>query len=258
MVNTNPVIGLCLPEWVLPRDPFAPGFVTIAHPVPDPVQLSTSAPTLSPPEVHLLTADSITCIRDRRVVVSLARLTLAEGECIELRGANGSGKTTLLRALCGLLPCEGKVQCHVRIAFVGHRNGNAGLLTPIENLRWHRQLQDAPVDDEQLLDALARVGLLRAAGKPVQQLSQGQQRRLALARLLLSDAKVWLLDEPHAALDVAASALLDELLNTHCQEGGAVLVSSHAPLAVATRVIDLSTDDLSADHRSADSAQAAA
>lgn len=189
----------------------------------------------------------------------MARLTLAAGEWVELRGANGSGKTTLLRALCGLLPREGKIQCRGRIAFVGHRNGNAGLLTPLENLRWHRRLHDVPAIDAELLDALEHVGLLRAAAQPVQQLSQGQQRRLALARLLLSDAEVWLLDEPYAALDVAASGLLDELLAAHCRKGGAALVSSHSPLALANRVIDLSWDDFpSAGRTAADSAQAVA
>lgn len=173
-------------------------------------------------------------------MVSLAGLSLSPGDLVELRGANGSGKTTLLRALAGLFPFEGSVEVHAPVAFVGHRNGNSGLLTPLENLVWHLQLQGLPDSQETVLEALQRTGLLAAARQPVQHLSQGQQRRLALARLLLTNAPVWLLDEPHAALDRAGQTLLDDLLVAHCQTGGAVLVSSHSPLVVATRVIDLS------------------
>ncbi len=189
----------------------------------------------------LLRAAPITCVRERRTIVALDELALAAGDLVELRGANGSGKTTLLRALAGLFPCEGAVDRSAKLAFVGHRNGNSGLLTALENLRWHQSLSGEPEDTGQALDALDRVGLLRSANKPVHHLSQGQQRRLALARLVLCDARVWLLDEPHAALDAAGQMLMDELLVAHAGEGGAALVSSHAPLGIATRVIDLST-----------------
>lgn len=198
-------------------------------------------PSQPSPDI-LLHASRIACVRARRTVVSLCDLSLAAGELVELRGANGSGKTTLLRALAGLFPFEGAVEILAPVAFVGHRNGNTGLLTAMENLVWHLQLQGLPVTPGTVLDALQRTGLLGTARQPVQQLSQGQQRRLALARLLLTRAPVWLLDEPHAALDRAGQRLLDGLLVAHCQAGGAVLVSSHTPLAVATRVIDLSPD----------------
>lgn len=194
----------------------------------------------NPSPAPLLKASPIACVRARRVVVALDELSLAAGDLVELRGANGSGKTTLLRALAGLFPFEGSVGVHAPVAFVGHRNGNSGLLTAIENLLWHLHLQGLPASSGAVLDALQRTGLLSAARQPVQHLSQGQQRRLALARLLLGRATVWLLDEPHAALDRAGQTLLDDLLVAHCRSGGAVLVSSHTPLAVATRVIDLS------------------
>lgn len=199
----------------------------------------------------LLRASDLSCARDQRVLFTLDTFALEAGDCVELRGANGSGKTTLLRALAGLFPYTGEVIRQAKPAFIGHRNGNSGLLTALENLRWHAGLTGVTGNEDQirsaLLDALERVGLLRAAGRLAHQLSQGQQRRLALARLLVGNrigdrvgnVRLWLLDEPYTALDASGASLVDELLKAHCADGGAALIASHSPLLSATRVLVL-------------------
>ena len=166
---------------------------------------------------------------------------LNPGQVLELRGANGSGKTTLLRVLAGLAPLSGgelfwnehplrpgDEKHAARMAYLGHLNGLSTELSASENLRFSQQLgggADAGT-------ALHTWGLDTAAEQPVRYLSQGQRRRLALARVWLAQRTLWLLDEPCAALDSAGEALFDTQLSAHLQAGGMAVVATHRSLTV--------------------------
>jgi heme exporter protein A len=177
------------------------------------------------------------------------------GEALLVTGGNGSGKTTLLRVLAGLLQAGdgelqwcGEVRTHLptgHIALVGHLPGHKADLGGLDNLRFAVGLHGcrrgaAPVS------ALASVGLAGFEDVPAGRLSAGQRKRLALARLLLSPAQLWLLDEPYANLDRDGMTLVDRLLTKHLNEGGAALITTHgayAPPPVRTRTLLLELRD---------------
>ncbi len=167
----------------------------------------------------------LACTRGGRRLFGGFGLTLAAGGCTEIRGANGSGKSTLLRIAAGLFAdYSGAVEaapCH----YLGHRNGVSALLSPLENLKPYARLGGVAVRE-----ALVRVGLQNQLTALSGQLSQGQQRRVGLARLLLGDKPLWLLDEPLTALDVDGCRLVRELIEAHCGRGGAVLCATHQAL----------------------------
>ncbi len=172
-----------------------------------------------------LKVEDIACGYGAADIFSGLSFTLAMGEILQVTGRNGSGKTTLLRLLAGTKSCEyGHVAWaqEARIAVLGHRNGIKAELSPLENLSLY-----AP-DKKECAAALERLGLERAHHrKPCYMLSAGQQRKTALARVLLSGAAVWLLDEPFTALDDKARATVAELLAQHARRGGAAIVATH-------------------------------
>ncbi len=175
----------------------------------------------------LLRLAGLRCARAGVVLFDALDISLGPGECVELLGPNGSGKSTLLRIAAGLCAdFDGRVEASP-CAYLGHRNGVGALLSAQENLRLHQRLQGGSV-----VDALARVGLGAVAQMPCGRLSQGQQRRVALARLLLGRRPLWLLDEPLAALDQDGCRLVRELVAAHCGEGGAVLCATHQALGL--------------------------
>ena len=155
---------------------------------------------------------------------------------MEVRGPNGSGKTTLLRCIAGLFTEESG---HVDVArdeqplYLGHKPGLSPLLTPLENLRWYLALQGREHRREDCLSALRNVGLEGSRLLPCRSLSAGQQRRAALARLSASSARLWLLDEPFAALDESGREIVRSLVQTQCRGGGAVVCATHEDLGVA-------------------------
>jgi len=168
--------------------------------------------------------------------------SLEAGQCLQVSGANGSGKTTLLRALCGLIPLEsGRVYWrgediasdpslyHAQLSYLGHENGLKGDLAVSENLRYGTGLRRRLRTGE-LSAALASVELPGYAGMPLRWLSAGQRRRVALARLTLMDAALWILDEPGSNLDSAGQQLLHDLLERHLHSGGAAVVATHQQL----------------------------
>jgi heme exporter protein A len=165
------------------------------------------------------------------------------GDLLQILGANGAGKTTLLRVLATMLsPAAGSLCWRGRplprertrylaeLACIGHSPGLKRALSPRENLRWLGGL--FPLRRELVDATLARFGLSEWADVPCAQLSAGQVRRVALARLPLSGAALWILDEPLTAIDREGTALIEELLQRHQAAGGAVVFSSHQPLAL--------------------------
>ena len=201
-----------------------------------------------PPEAPLLGIEGLAGRRGERLLFSGLSASAGAGEALRLHGPNGCGKTTALRIVCGLLPPEaGRVRWRGRVvseppgdpewrrelAFVGHREALKDSLTPIENLEAARALGGgrAPRRAE---EALERVGLARERDALVRDLSAGQRRRTALARLLLDDSALWVLDEPAAALDRDGTALVESLCSEHAAAGGALVFTSHQPLRLSS------------------------
>lgn len=200
----------------------------------------------------LIELHNLSCERDERVLFARLNAQFSAGQVVQILGPNGSGKTTLLRTLAGvshdytgdILWCGENVRNHrwdfaSQLLYLGHLPGVKKSLTTLENLRWYAALQ-GEVDDAQLLEALAQVKLAGYEDTPCYQLSAGQTRRVALARLAFSTAKVWILDEPFTALDKTGVAQLESRLENHAAKGGLVLVTSHQDIAIpGLQVLDL-------------------
>ncbi|KGE03408.1 cytochrome c biogenesis heme-transporting ATPase CcmA [Pseudohaliea rubra] len=185
----------------------------------------------------LLSASELALERGGRQLFSGLTLAVAPGQLVQVEGANGAGKTSLLRILAGLsrYGFEGRVTRSAPLLFLGHHPAVKGLLTARENLRWH-PAGEGSHDDVAIDAALASVGLYGYEDVPAHSLSAGQHRRVNLARLYLSPSPLWLLDEPFTAIDRDGVAALQALFVAHAERGGAVLFTSHQPLAVSYRV----------------------
>ena len=159
------------------------------------------------------------------------------GDCVEVLGPNGAGKTTLLRTLAGLhTQYEGEFNAGA-LLYQGHRAGLDELLSPLENLQWYGAMCGPVPDAHQIAEVLERVAMRDYALTPCQRLSQGQQRRVCMARWLLHPARLWLLDEPYTSLDADGQRLLNELLEQFCSGGGLVMAATHVPLTVGNRKV---------------------
>lgn len=181
----------------------------------------------------LLNAEGLTCVVAGQRLFAGLDLAVLPGDLVEIRGPNGCGKSTLLRCLAGLYhPGAGRVVPSARIAYLGHRAGLCPDMTPLENLRWVAAIDGVRVDRAMLAEAMDRVGLGAARYDRCGMLSAGQQRRAALARLLVGHADVWLLDEPLTALDDAGSALTRGFLDEQRARGGAGVCATHRALAL--------------------------
>jgi heme exporter protein A len=195
----------------------------------------------------LLQLDSVACRRGDRVLFSGLSESLAAGELLWLRGSNGRGKTSLLRLVAGLAaPEQGRILWRgepVRRSaayacerlYIAHGNALKEDLTAAESLAFLARVHGRAADADAVRLALDRVGMAQRARAPVRTLSQGQRRRVALARLALAPAAaLWILDEPFDALDLASTTTLHELLDAHRAGGGGVLLTSHhLPLSVS-------------------------
>ena len=190
----------------------------------------------------MLEARELLCERDERTLFSGLSFTLNAGEWVQITGSNGAGKTTLLRLLTGLSrPDAGEVlwqgqplhqvrdSYHKNLLWIGHQPGIKTRLTALENLHFYHR----DGDTAQCLEALAQAGLAGFEDIPVNQLSAGQQRRVALARLWLTRATLWILDEPFTAIDVNGVDRLTQRMAQHTEQGGIVSLTTHQPLNVA-------------------------
>jgi heme exporter protein A len=173
-------------------------------------------------------------------------LELQSGQCLQITGPNGAGKSTLLRAICGLLPLEsGQVQWnghdthvdqllfHAALAYLGHHTALKTELSARENLLYSVGMRRTTTAAEAEA-SLATAGLPTAhAGRLVRQMSAGQQRRVALARVALMRSPLWILDEPTSNLDTDGQAMFTQLLAAHLQGAGIAVVATHHPLQLA-------------------------
>ena len=187
-----------------------------------------------------LKVKNLQCIRGENELFSDLSFVLNNKQLMRIEGQNGTGKTTLLRALCGLSdPNDGEVIWEGEpikkqgdiflkdLFFLGHHNAIKADLNALENLQINTALAGNKLSEEVLLEALDDIGLFGSEYKPTAHLSQGQKRRVGLAALLLSKAKLWILDEPFVALDGFAVKLLQDVIAKHVENGGMVILTTH-------------------------------
>jgi heme exporter protein A len=200
------------------------------------------------PDSTNLEVDNVACVRgDRRLFTDMS-FTLEQGSWVQLTGPNGSGKTSLLRIICGLMEPEGGEvrwqganirtlgeEYFTAITYVGHRNGVKDELTSIENLRISSGLTGSDVSTAEARDALGRIGLAGRENLAARLLSEGQRRRLALARLVICRKAVWVLDEVLTSLDKAAVGLMTSLIEEHLDKGGMAIIATHQEMAISAR-----------------------
>jgi heme exporter protein A len=191
-----------------------------------------------------LVADDLTLARGNRALVSGLSFAVEAGSALLVTGPNGAGKTTLIRAVAGLFkPTAGRIsleggqpdhtlaeECH----YVGHLNAIKASLTVDENVAFWSSYLGASKDgsSERVAGALSTFGLAGLRDIPAAYLSAGQKRRLGLARLLLAQRPLWLLDEPTTSLDAAAQAALVDVMRSHLAGGGMLVVATHLQLGL--------------------------
>lgn len=192
----------------------------------------------------MLTISNISCVRGHKPLFAPVSFSLQPAQALHLEGDNGIGKTSLLRIICGLSPAdagevlwngvalnrqhpEGIEAFRTALCYMGHNLSLKDELTAVENLMFDAQVAGRSLSYDRALDALQKMGLNNRAHLPLRVLSQGQKRRTALARLSVTDAKLWVLDEPFVALDTQSLDNLRALLANHVQQGGMLLYTSH-------------------------------
>ncbi|CCQ09701.1 ABC transporter involved in cytochrome c biogenesis, ATPase component CcmA [Pseudoalteromonas luteoviolacea B = ATCC 29581] len=190
----------------------------------------------------MLEIKAVTCIKQERCLFESLSFSLQAGEIMQIEGPNGAGKTSLLRIIAGFSRAdEGAVTFNgddtqmnydefaANLLFIGHKSGVNPQLSAIENVQHWQQVHGVK-DIGQTMQLLAKLGLVGLEDVPVRTLSAGQQRRVALVRLWLNNAKLWILDEPFTALDKKGVAQLQAQFQIHLERGGAILLTTHQDL----------------------------
>ena len=183
------------------------------------------------------------CVRHDIILFQDISFSLQAGDLYQVDGENGTGKTSIIRILAGLIqPTAGEVlwrgkeisEClydyQYEFSYIGHLSGLKDALTPIENLKVVEALTGSEANDLSLI--LERVGLLGLDDIPVNSLSAGQKRRVALARLIITNTSLWLLDEPFTSLDPAGKTLIEQMIVDHCKAGGMVIFATHQSMEI--------------------------
>jgi len=191
-----------------------------------------------------LSAGGLCCIRGDQLIFDDLDFDARAGQIWQITGPNGAGKTSLLRLLAGLAnPAGGSLQwrgaalpaardqLQQDLLFLGHLPAISGFMTAAENLRYARALCASP-NARDIDDVLRQLGLPDAATTLGQRLSAGQRQRLALARFLLAEAALWIMDEPLTALDAHGRQAVEAMLEAHAAAGGIAIVSTHQALAL--------------------------
>ena len=194
----------------------------------------------------MLQVRDLECRRGDTSLFSAMNFELSAGQLMHVKGSNGSGKTSLMRIVCGLFePTAGVViwrgekirelreEFNRELTYIGHLNGIKDELTAVENLTIYARFAGLGVGEERLRDALHQMGLGARADLPSKVLSQGQKRRVALARLLLGGTTLWILDEPFTALDARAVGLLQTVITKHLSGGGLVMFTTHQDVEIS-------------------------
>ncbi|QLB12519.1 heme exporter protein A [Bisgaardia hudsonensis] len=189
---------------------------------------------------NLLQIEQLSCQRGDKRLFSDLSLTWQSGDFVQIKGHNGIGKTSLLRILVGLAqPLKGEVrwnnleitknreEYYQHLLYLGHYSGIKPELTAWENLQFYQKISHCKQGDDILWDSLAKVGLIGKEDIVASQLSAGQQKRIALARLWLTKVPLWILDEPFNAIDKNGVAELTALFEKQTQAGGIVILTSH-------------------------------
>ena len=193
----------------------------------------------------MFSVSNLSCSKGDKRLFSGVSFTLQPGQWLHLKGDNGVGKTSLLRLACGLSALEdGEITWNnqavskdpqtfrANLAYLGHQLALKDDLSPLENLQTDAAIVGRQLTASDAKQALAQMGLRGRENLPVRVLSQGQKRRTALARLLVSSAKLWVLDEPFVALDTMAQNALSEVINAHLAKQGMVLLTSHQAVSL--------------------------
>ena len=186
----------------------------------------------------MLQVSNLSVSRGGKLLLHNVSFSVQPGQALVLRGANGVGKTSLLRCLAGLqTPTSGRILAPETVAYAAHADGIKGQLSVLENLKFWANIYGGPRPDV----ALNSYSLGNLAYQPAANLSAGQQRRLGLARMLVTGCRLWVLDEPTVSLDVQNVALFCKVLEAHLQGGGAAVLATHIDFELSVESLDLTS-----------------
>jgi len=184
------------------------------------------------------------CVRQDVILFQDVNFELQAGELLQIDGVNGSGKSSLLRILAGLMQANAghikwrgqeiskcRYEYQREISYIGHLNGVKDALTALENLQAMKTLAGSK-SDMALSDVLTQIELTGMDDVPLNRMSAGQKRRIALTRLLVTKTRIWLLDEPFTSLDSSGKSVIEQLIVEHCDRGGIIIFSTHQPIEI--------------------------